>query len=302
MAESAKLVNDDLVAGVIEDIITVNPAFQFLPFIGTIGEAYVYNRENALGDVESIAVGSAITANNPATFTKVTTSLTTLIGKAAVNGLIQSTRSDPTDQLMTQISSKAKNLGRKYQNLMVNGDSGSVATDFDGLLTLADAAQTVSATATDGDVLSFEKLDEVLSLVTSKDGMVDFIMMNDRELRAYKALLRALGGANMEMVTLPNGATVLGYNGTPIFRNDYVPIDQTQGASSIASTIIAGNWEDGGNNGIAGVTSANDAGIIVTNPAQSEDYDELYSHIKWYASLAVHSRRALAISSGIVPA
>lgn len=301
LAESAKLVNDDLVAGVIRDVITVNPAFEFMPFIGTEGEAYVYNRETTLGDVESIAVGSAISANAAAGFTQVTTTLKTLIGKAAVNGLIQSTRSNPTNQLMTQISSKAYNLGRTYQNLMINGDSGTTATEFDGLLTLVDAEQTVGATDANGDQFDIEMLDEVLAEVTAKGGMVDFVMMNIRELNAYKKALRALGGADMEMVRLANGNTVLGYNGVPIFRNDYIPIDQTQGTATDATSIIAGVWEDGGNNGIAGVTSANDSGIIVTNPAQSEDYDELYSHIKWYCSLAVHSRRALAVRSGITP-
>jgi hypothetical protein len=79
------------------------------------GNALSYNRENALGDVQFAGVGDTITAKNPASFTKVTSELTTLIGDAEVNGLIQATRSNLNDQTAIQVSSKAKSLGRQYQ-------------------------------------------------------------------------------------------------------------------------------------------------------------------------------------------
>jgi hypothetical protein len=300
LPESAKLSQDMLVRGVIANIIDVNPAFQYLRFQGIEGNALTFNRENALGDVMFAGVGSEITAKNPATFTQVTTPLTTLIGKAAVNGLVQSTRSNFTDQLGEQILSKAKNVGRYFQQYMITGDK-DVTNEFDGLLNLVSGGQTIAATGADGDVLTLERLDELLALVTAKDGQVDFLMMNIREMNKVKSLYRALGGANMEMVTMDNGNVMLGYNGVPIFRNDFIPKNQTQGSVATASTIIAGCFDDGGKNGIAGITSANDAGIVITNPQQSEDYDELFSHIKWYTSLVNYSDKGLAIASGIVP-
>src|SRR4051812_23612053 len=104
LVESAKLAQNELVAGVIESIITVNRFFEVLPFDGIEGNALAYNRENALGDVQNIAVAATITAKNPATFTQVTSGLTTIIGDAEVNGLIQVTRSgDGNDQTAIQI-------------------------------------------------------------------------------------------------------------------------------------------------------------------------------------------------------
>lgn len=301
LAESAKLSQNELLAGVIENTITVNQAYQVIPFMEIEGNALQYSRENVLGDVMVAGVGSEITANNPASFTSVTSSLTTIIGKAAVNGLIQATRSNYTDQAAVQIASKAKSVGRKYQDLFINGDSGT-ANEFDGLLNLVSAGQTVTATATDGDILTLEKLDEGMSLVTSKDGQVDFMMMNDREIRKYMSLLRALGGASInEVITLPDGSQVMGYRGIPIFRNDYITINQTQGANTDATTIFMGCWDDGGGNGIAGLTAMGDAGMRVVPVGQSESYDEEIYMIKWYSGLASFSDKGLVAMSGVTP-
>src|SRR3990172_7623472 len=106
LAESAKLALNELVAGVIENIITVNQMFAVLPFDGIEGNALAYNRENALDGAGVAGVGTVYddsTDPNPipgetagikaaATFTQVTASLTTIVGDAEVNGLIQATR------------------------------------------------------------------------------------------------------------------------------------------------------------------------------------------------------------------
>jgi len=301
LAESAKLTQNQLLSGVIADVITVNQSYQVMPFMEIEGNALSYNRENVLGDVMVAGVGTQVTANNPATFTNVTSSLTTIIGKAAVNGLVQATRSNYTDQAAVQISSKAKSVGRKYQDLFINGDA-LVTNEFDGLLNLVSAGQTVSAVNANGDILTLEKLDEGMSLVTSKDGQVDYMLMNDREIRKYMSLLRALGGASInEVVTLPDGSQVMGYRGVPIFRNDYITINQTQGANTDATTLFMGCWDDGGGNGITGLTAMGDAGMRVVPVGHSEDYDEEIYMVKMYAGLANMSDKGLVALSGITP-
>ena len=184
---------------------------------------------------------------------------------------------------------------------MVNGvDSTS---QFDGLLNLVDSTKIVAASA-NGDVLSFAKLDELLDLVTDKDGQVDYILMSSRELRAYLALLRALGGAAIgEVVTLPSGAQVPAYRGTPIFRNDWVPINQTQGTSSISSTVFAGTLDDGsGMVGISGLTAENAAGIMIEDVGLAETKDERIIRVKAYQGLALFNLNGLAALDGIIPA
>lgn len=317
LPESAKLGQNELVEGVIESIVTVNRFFEVVPFDGIDGNALKYNREAALGPVATIGVGetdgvigpdaSAGTnlaerqaAKDAATFTEVTASLTTIMGDAEVNGLIQATRSsDGNDQTETQIASKAKSAGRKYQDMLVTGD-GTNET-FPGIIALCAAGQTVAATAANGDALSFETMDEVSDLVVDKDGDVDYFIMHKRTIRSFKALLRALGGAGInEVLELPSGKTVPVYNGVPIFRNDYLPIDQTQGATTTATTFFAGTLDEGGRqHGIAGLTASTAAGVVVEDVGTHFTKDERVWRIKWYSGLALFSELGLACGSGI---
>ncbi len=317
LAESAKLGLPELVAGVIESIVTVNRFFEVVPFDGIDGNALKYNREALLGPVATVGIGDTdgtigptatggsnsaerLLAKNAATFTEVTASLTTIMGDAEVNGLIQATRSsDGNDQTEVQIGSKAKSAGRKYQEMLVNGD-GTLET-FPGIISLCAAGQTVPAVGANGDPLSFDVMDETTDLVVDKDGDVDYFIMHKRTIRAFKALLRALGGAGInEVLELPSGKTVPVYNGVPIFRNDYLPIDQTTGGNTATTTFFAGTLDEGGRqHGIAGLTAATAAGVVVEDVGTHFEKDERVWRVKWYAGLALFSELGLACASGI---
>ena len=306
LAESAKLAQDELVAGVIENVITVNRMFEVLPFDGIDGNALAYNRENVLGDVETLAVDAAITAKAAATFTQVTSNLTTIIGDAEVNGLIQATRSgDGNDQKAVQVASKAKSAGRQYQDLFINGDNGMVATEFDGLLNLVAGSQSIvqdtATVETNGGPLSFEKLDELMDLVLDKDGEVDYITLHARTLRKYRALLRALGGAAInDVIMMPSGAEIPAYSGVGLFRNDYIGIAETTGSLTTGTSLYAGTLDDGSRSqGIAGITAAKAAGIQVVEVGESESKDNSITRVKWYSGLANFSEKGLARLSGV---
>lgn len=299
LVESAKLALDDLVAGVIENVITVNRMYEMIPFDGISGNALAYNRENALGDVQVAGVDTTITAKAPATFTKVTSELTTIIGDAEVNGLIQATRSsDGNDQTAIQVASKAKSCGRKFQDMLINGTGAN--DEFEGLINLVASGQTLG-NGTNGAALSFEKLDELLDTVTDKDGEVDYITMHARTLRSFNALLRGLGGASIgDVVTLPSGAEVPAYRGVPIFRNDYIPTNQTVGTSSNCTTVFAGTFDDGSRtHGIAGLTAEEAAGIQVEDVGPAETKDNYITRVKWYCGLALFSEKGLAALPGV---
>lgn len=303
LAESAKLAQDQLVAGVIENIVTVNRMYELLPFQGIDGNALAYNRENALGDVQVAGVGDTITAKNPATFTAVTSSLTTIIGDAEVNGLIQATRSDGNDQKAIQVGSKAKSVGRQFQTMLISGTG--LENQFTGLLGLVAATKSIvqdtATVETHGGPLSFAKLDELIDLVTDKDGECDFLIMHARTIRAYNALLRGLGGASIgDVVELPSGAKVPAYRGIPIFRNDYMPLNQTTGNLTTGTTVLAGTFDDGSQtHGIAGLTAANAAGVIIEDVGVSESKDEEITRVKWYCGLALYSLNGLAALTGV---
>lgn len=303
LAESAKLAQDELVAGVIENIITVNHMYEVLPFEGIDGNSLAYNRENVLGDVITGTVGTtfsgAAAGKNPATFTKLNANLTTIMGDAEVNGLIQATRSsDGNDQTEIQIASKAKSAGRKFQDMMINGTGAG--TEFTGLISMCAASQK-AATGANGMALSFQIMDEVLDLVTDKDGAADYMVMHARTIRSYKALLRALGGAAInEVIEMPSGKSVPAYSGVPIFRNDWIPTNQAKGTGTNQTTFFAGTFDDGSQtHGLTGLTARNAAGIQVVPVGEAEDKDEFIWRVKWYCSLALFSEKGLACADGI---
>lgn len=298
LAESAKLTQDDLVAGVIENIITVNQMYEMVPFRPIEGNSLAYNRENVLGDTQFLGVGGTITAKAPATFTKVNSDLTTIIGDAEVNGLIQATRSNYTNQEAAQVASKAKSAGRQFAQAMVDGDG--TGDSFEGIIALCPASQTL-ATGVNGEDLSFERMDELLDAVVAKDGQVDFLMFHSRTVRRYKTLVRGLGGVTADDVyELPSGKQIIAYSGVPIFRNDYVPTDETRGTGVNLSSIFAGCWDDGSDKvGLTGITAANASGLVVEDVGIHQTRDETITRVKWYVGMALFSEKAIAMAPGI---
>lgn len=300
LAESAKLTQDDLIAGVIENVITVNQMYEMVPFRGITGNSLAYNRENVLGDVQFLAVGGTITAKAAATFTKVNSNLTTIIGDAEVNGLIQATRSDYTNQEASQVASKAKSAGRQFAQSFITGDG--TADSFSGLIALCPAGQTL-ATGTNGEALSFTRMDELLDAVIAKDGQVDFMTMHSSRTRAYKALVRGLGGVTADDVyELPSGKQIMAYSGVPIFRNDFIPTNQVRGTSgAVCSTLFAGCFDDGSDKvGITGITAEESAGLVVEDVGISQTKDETITRVKWYVGVALFSEKAIAMAPGIL--
>lgn len=292
LVEAAKIQQNPLIAGVIESIVTVNQMYQFLPFDQIIGNALLYTRENAIGGVAPIGIGGGSNsvpagAKTPATFTPVTTPLKALIGDALVDHFIETTMGTQNDQKGVQVASKAKGLGREYQRQFILGDSSVDPLEFDGLEKLMPSAQVISAASA---ALTFEMLDELISSIKAKDGAVDFMAMPDIAIRKYMSLLRATGGATIsEVRTMPDGQQVMFYRGIPLFRNDYIPVENGGGAVR-TTDIYAGCFDDGSRKtGIAGLTSAIQSGIFVTNVGEAEATNDTITRLRFYSSMAIFS-------------
>lgn len=300
LAESAKLINNEIVQGVAEDIITTNPIWNAMPWTGYEGQALLVNRENALGDAQHLAVGGTITAKAAATFTQVPFTAVTTIGDAEMNGLVQAQSSGAgVDQLAVEVSSKAKSVGRLLQTGIAQGTG--VSPQLNSLHTLVDAGQYTAASA--GQALSLTLLDSLLDLVKAKDGQVDWIMMPARTLRAYKALVRSLGGVTETMAfTMPNGTTrnVSVYEGVPIFQNDYLSVTETANGAALTTgaltSVYAGVWDDGSQKvGVSMIHPiAVPAGIVVENIGAAEAKDETIVRVKSYSNFASFNRRGIA--------
>jgi len=305
LAQAKLLINNEIVRGVAEDIISLNPMFSLLPFIGYEGQGLIVNRELTLGATGHLAVAAAIgtTLKTASTFTQKIFVATKLIGDAEMDGLVQAQSAGAgVDQIAIEISAKAKSIGRLFQQGMATGTGSS--PQMNSFRSLCDSGQyATNATTT---TLSFALMDELLDLVVAKDGQVDFICMPARTMRAYKVLLRALGGVPADwVVNLPDGRTTIGYEGIPIFKNEYLDVLETfAGATNLTQTktsVYAGVWDDGSQKvGVAAVHPiAVPAGIVVEPVGAAENYDMNIWRVKQYANFASFNRRGLSRLKGI---
>lgn len=297
-----RLALNTLVRGVIETLYTTDQFYTVLPFKGIDGNALQYTRENIASEdalVDTVAIGGTIPATQ-AEYTTHTATLTTLAGDAIVNGLTMATQSSWNNQMAVQVAAKTKIIGRKYQNLLING--AGVAPDFAGFAKFITDDTTGSmnitgaaATATDADgiSISFDMLDQLVDGVTDKGGAVDYLMMSSADLRAVNALLRAAGGAGLnETRNLPNGQAIHTYRGIPMFRNDFIGKTFTDNLDSDNGAIFSGVVDDGSMTmGISGLTASKDAGVAVEKVGTSETRDEKITRVKWYTGLALFSER-----------
>jgi hypothetical protein len=296
-AEAAKLSNNQLVSGVIDEIIERDDLFSILPFTGVNGKAYVYNRENTLGDATFLDPNEAI-PESAASFTEVVAKLRILAGDVDVDKFLQTTQSDHNDQKAIQIAKKAKAVARVFHRTLALGDSTTNAKEFDGLPKLVSASQTVDV-ATNGGPLTLALLDELLDAVPNG---ADVLLARRGTIRAIRTLLRASSGTDAGMQMLPNfGHPMLTHQGVPILMNEFLSGDETQGtggsANSKTTSIYALRLNE--LDGLHGIYGGGNAGIVVENIGTVQNKDAERIRLKWYCGLALKSTRSIARLKGV---
>lgn len=293
-AEAQKLSNNQLEAGVIEEIIDKDDLFAVLPFMNVNSKAYVYNRENTISEASFIDPVNDTVPEGAATFTEVTAYLRVLIGDVDVDKFLDTTMSDTNSQRAVQIAQKAKGLARKFRRTLANGDNATNTDEFDGIVNLVDAGQTFAAD-TNGAALTLSMLDELLDMVPNG---ADVIIMRSSVIRAFRTLLRGSGGTDAVMLQLDNfGKPMLTHNGVPILVNDFLPGDETQGTSNVTCSVYAARLNEA--DGLHGIYGGPNAGITVEDIGTVQNKDATRTRVKWYCGTALKSTKSLARLTGI---
>ena len=251
LSEYQKLANDDVTAGVFDNIITASELAPFLQFSSFSGNSLVYNRESTLGAAATHQVGD-IWADTEPTYTKKTVSLTTVGVQHPLDRFAMQTADNVQSQEAVLLSKMAKSIIRKLEDLLITGNSGSTSTEPEGLTSLLisdsrllmmdDGSQPATITGAETE-LTLDRLDAMIDLVES--GAPDFLMMNKTMRRKLTSLARATGSG-----VLLNSAEMFGhqyvlYNGIPVVINDYITNSEqyeqgdSQWPSSSATTIYA---------------------------------------------------------------
>lgn len=297
-AEAEKLSENDLVRGVIEEVIDKDDLFAILPFTQTQGKAYVYNREKTVVEADFLDPNDPIN-EGAVDFQEVVTKLRILAHDVDVDKFLATTMSDANSQVALQLAAKAKGLARKFRRTLVIGDNTANPKEFDGMQVLcaANGPDQNIVVGANGAALTLSQLDQLLDAVPNG---ADVIFMRSGTVRAYRTLLRAAGGATPENMMLPqfDGRPVLCHNGTPILVNDFIPGDVAQGTTAETCSVYAVRLnEDDGLHGIYGGETG--AGMTVEALGTVQNKDAWRYRVKWYAGLALKSTRALARLVGI---
>lgn len=287
-ATAEMLSQNDVVVGIIEEIITVNELFGLLPFVKTEGKAYVYHRENTLPSVSYLDPNEVV-PESAGDFTEVVTKLRILAGDVDVDKFLAETMSDTENQLATQIGLKAKALARTFQDSIVNGDNVARPKEFDGLKVMTTAAQTITAGA-NGAALTLGMLDQLIDAVPNG---ADFLMMRSGTRRAYTALVRAAGGNTASMIQHKNfDNPVLAHNGTPIIVNDFLPANEAKGTGTNLGSIYAVRANE--LDGFHGLYGGDAAGVRVEAIGTVQNKDATRTRLKWYVGAALKSTKSVA--------
>lgn len=291
--EAERLSNNQLISGVIDEIIERDDLFAVLPFAPVNGKAYVYNRENALGGADFLDPNDPVN-ESAATFTEVVAKLRILAGDVDVDKFLQATMGDTNDQMAIQVAKKAKAVARKFHQTLANGDSAVDTKSFDGLPKLVSGGQTISA-GTNGAALTFSMLDELCDAVPNG---ADALLMRRGTIRAYRALLRATYGTDAMMQQLDNfGRPMLTHNGLPILMNEFLAATEDQGTATDTCSVYAVRLNE--LDGLHGLYGGGNAGIVVENIGTVQNKDAVRIRLKWYCGLALKSTRSIARLKGV---
>ena len=302
-AEAAKLSNNQLIAGVIDEIIERDDLFSILPFVGTNSKAYVYHQENTIGSADWLDPNDAVNETS-ATFTEVVARLRIIAGDVDVDKFLQTTYSDSNDQMAIQIAKKAKAVAREYHRILATGNSGVNAKQFDGLAVMAANAQAsaatvggqqVQTTGGNGGALTLSMMDELCDMVPNG---ADVIVMRRGTIRAFRALLRATYGTDAVMQQLSNfGRPMLTHNGIPVIMNEFLSGAETVGSNVNTTSMYALRMNE--LDGLHGLYGGDNAGLVVENVGTVQNKDATRIRVKWYAGLALKSTRSIAQYKGL---
>ena len=292
LAQSARMTNDVLQAGVIEVLATESKLLQLLPFMNVQGSGYTYNIEKNLGNAQFRKVNGGY--NYGAIETIPVTERIVILGDEAIVDTYQiAVESDINNLMAIEVALRTKAIAHKFEKCFIDGGktagsgvpSESVANEFVGILTrytetapanIPSAAlplyQAQVITKTD-DLIG--DIDTLLDMVA---GGADALIMNKKTRRQ----LTAKGRAFCEYRQGEFGTQFLQYGGV-----DVVDIDGELLADDI---IIAAKF--GAKEAVCGLQNG---GVRVTALGEMESQPQLKTRIEWFVGLAVFNPKAVAV-------
>jgi hypothetical protein len=258
---------------VIEYMADKDELFALLPFTKSQTNIYSWYRT---GDVPTASV-----VDPYGTIPEVDVSGTVMqnrISMIAADVVVYNFEARAVEQLVDRVLEKtlaaSEAITRAFKRLFITGNSAN-PNEFDGLDRFVNPSMVVDA-GSGGAPISFQLLDQLLEKFPA-GAEPTAIIVHPRTYLSIKALLRTLY-VNPEQVMLPNfGRPVLAYNGIPILRNEYIPINA--GLTSVYAVRL-------GQTAVHGVYMGDNAGVVIEEVGKVQDKDARKWRLKWYVSMA----------------
>lgn len=308
LVEAAKLSETDLQRGVIETFVQESSVLDRIPFMTIEGNAYAYNSEATLPGVAFRAVNDGYTEST-GTVVQKTETLVILGGDADVDKFIVRTRGNLNDQRAVQTRLKVKAASYKFQDAFINGDVAVDPLGFDGLRKRLTGAQVIAAATNGmGPVAGghdfFDALDALIAQVPGLNGSNGALYTNSKVIAKVKSSARRLGGVEMirealtqKMIATYNGVPLLDIGQTPAGA-DIIPATETQGSSSVASSIYAVKFGDA--EGDQAVTGLTNGGVQVYDLGELQTKPSYRTRVEFYTGLATFGGKAAARLTGVL--
>ena len=236
LSEAQKLVQDVLLAGVVEEIIEEGQLLSMLPVFSIDGKTVKYNRESSLPSAAFYDIGEQLVWTADVNYTaQVTAELKRVARQDVLDKFMAQTYKNPNDYRSIVISELRKGCMRTIEDKILYGDSVNVsAKEFDGLHYLV-AAQTGDLNIDEGEgPLSLMNIRKMLdAMKISAVGKAKTILLMPKEIaRRIDAYVQEAGLASWvgpaSIVFAPNelGQRVTWFDGIPIIRSDYLVAEQ----------------------------------------------------------------------------
>jgi hypothetical protein len=293
-AVAEKLSQQEMLRGVIEEIIYRDDLLALLPFTRTDGKSLLYIRELTNSEGAFLDVNDVV-PEGTSDVQEVVTRLRIIAGDVDVDKFIDETMSDKNSQLALQIAMKAKGLATTFRRALVQGNSTVDTKSFDGIAKLVADTGNFFDAGVNGSAISLSILDELIDKLMGR--RPDALMMRTGTLRALRALWRAAGGNNGAMLQIDNfGLSVPQHDGIPIILNDFIPV-VAQGTTPSTCSVYALRLNEA--DGLHGLYGGESAGIRVEDIGTVQNKDATRTRLKWYCGLALKSTKSLAAVRGI---
>lgn len=309
LTEVQRIVDDVLIAGVIEEIIEEGHLLPRLPVTHLSGKSLIYNREKTLPQGEWVSIGDTLTSEHVVDYDPVTVTLKRQIGQGDLDHFVADTYDNPIDPRTQAIKEARKGVMRALEDTLIYGNATTYPKEPDGLHALVDSAMKLNqGSSATGAALSLDNLDQLIDLVKPKP---DFLLCSFAVFRRMSQAGRG-GSTNFPLLWIREdkpgvAGWITSYRDIPLIRSDFMLQTETiasstysaktGGATSSIFAIRTGPVAGGGLSMLLG----NELFELVEF-SDLEDKDAMRYRLKTYVALALGSTKSLARLDGITDA